>query len=415
MTPYGRILDEFAVVAADHPCENELGCAAFATRSLLSPRPDDPLRRERLKRRLHALGGAEASAFRDGPGELLSAPWFSSVGSTVVLHEGYMVDPAAEASAEIEKLRVDLEDRFWATPPEVWSTWGIKGRFRRRCRELLGERSVPPGLELAAEHVDEVVEGLAGFACDPIGRTIVKVPGGGGLGNSVLAPDARETWTDRIGELWAENRHLSRPVDVVIESWLAWEQTFSVSFLLEPGGDSTMIAMCEQIVEPTRGSWVGSRTDRPLGEADAATVLSYLQRLVDAMSADGCVGVIALDVIVGPGTGWAGHGLALPSGRRLCVIECNPRGNQHNRIGLVVERLARRWGLDSGELSWSFGNVDPPNGTSLPDLLASLEGEELGLAEAPTRDRPARMVFAHRCEKAMELTVSLAGQSAPRV
>jgi hypothetical protein len=371
------------------------------------------LRRERLKRRLDSLGGAEASTFRDRPGELLSASWFSSAGSAVLLHEGYMVDPAAEASAEIEKLRVELGNRFWATSPEVWNAWGSKGRFRRRCRELLGERSTPPGIELTAEHVDEVVGALTAYQAGPNGRTIVKLPGGGGMGNVVLSSDVRETWTDRVGSLWAENGHLDQPVDVVVETWLPWEQTYSVSFLLEPGGATTVIAVSEQVVEPTRGSWVGSRTDRPLSDDDTATMLAQLQRIVDAMVADGCVGIVALDVIVGRGVGWAGHGIHLPSGRRLCVIECNPRGNQHNRIGLVVERLARSWGVDSGELSWSLRNIDLPVDTTLPDLLATLEDDRLGIAVAPIPDRPARMVFAHRLEKAMELTVFLAGQSAP--
>ena len=92
--------------------------------------------------------------------------------SAVLLHEGYRVDPAAEASAEIEKLRVDVGDRFWANSAEIWNAWGNKGRFRRRCRELLGERSMPPGIELMAEDVDEVIEALTSFdAHPPAGRS----------------------------------------------------------------------------------------------------------------------------------------------------------------------------------------------------------------------------------------------------
>lgn len=412
-SPYGTILDEFAIVASDHPCENELGCAAHATRSLLAPRPEDPLRRERLGRRLQSLGSAEASTFRDRPGDLLDAPWFSSIRSAVLLHEGYIVDPAAEGAAEIEKLRADLGDRFWATSPDVWNAWGNKGRFRRRCRELLGVRSMPPGIELTMEDVDEVVSALTSFDAQPAGRTIVKLPGGGGMGNVVLTPDATESWPRRIEELWHEQGHLPAPADVVIETWLPWESTYSVSFLLTPDRETTLMAVCEQRIEPTKGAWIGSRTDGPLSEADTTAMLGYLQVVIDAMAADGCVGVVALDVIVGPGAGWAGHGLALPSGQRLCIAECNPRWNQHNRIGMVVERLARRWGMDSRELSWSFRNVELPAGTRLPDLLVSLEDDRPGIAETPAHDRPARMAFAHRFEKAMELTVSLAGQSAP--
>jgi hypothetical protein len=414
MTPYGRILDEFAIVAADHLCENELGSAAYATRAVLAPWPKDPLRQERLDRRLRSLGGSEASSFRDGPGDLLDARWSTVAESAILLHEGYIVDPAAEAAAEIEKMRVELGDRFWATLPEVWNAWGNKGRFRRRCRELLGERSMPPGIELLADEVGEIVDALTSFDAHLSKRTIVKLPGGGGMGNVVLTTDTKETWPDRVETLWEENPHVPKPADVVIESWLPWEQTYSVSFLLTPERKTTLMAVCEQRIEPTRGGWVGSRTGGQLSEANTTAMLGHLQVVIDAMAEDGCVGVVALDVIVGPGDGWAGHGLALPSGQRLCVVECNPRWNQHNRIGLVVERLARRWGLDSRELSWSLTNVELPAGMTLPDLLASLEDDRPGIADAPTRDRPARMVFAHRFEKAMELTVSLADQRAPR-
>jgi hypothetical protein len=200
---------------------------------------------------------------------------------------------------------------------------------------------------------------------------------------------------------------------VVIETWLPWEKTYSVSFFLEPGGATTLMAVCEQIVEPAKGAWIGSTTDRPPNEADTTAALGYLQRVIDAMVADGFVGVLALDVIVGPGSGWGRHGLALPSGQRLCVIECNPRWNQHNRTGMVVERLARLWGLDARDLSWSLMNIEPPAGTTLPDLLATLEDDQPGIDAPPSSGRPARQVFAHRSDVAMELTVSLADQSAP--
>jgi len=408
-TPYGMILDEFAVVATDHLCENELGCAAYATRSLLASRPEDTLRRERLDRRLRSFGpGGERSTFRDGPGTLLAhAPWFSSVAPALVLHEGYMVDPAAEGSAEIEKLRVDLGDRFWAVSPELWNAWGTKGPFRRRCRDLLGNLSVPPGIEFTAVEAEQVLGRLTRVDARPAGMTVVKLPGGGGMGNLVLASDSPESRSRRIAELWETHRHLPKPVDVVIETWLPWETTYSVSFLLTPSRTSTLLAVCEQMVDLTTCGWVGSRTDAPLSEADTTAMLGHLQPVVDAMAADGYVGVVALDVIVGPGDGWVDHGLALPSGQRICVIECNPRFNQHNRTGMVVERLARRWGTDSRTLSWSLRNVARPDGTTLPALLASLEDDRPG-EDAPTRDRPARFVFAHRLDQAMELTVSRA-------
>lgn len=405
--PYGMILDEFAVVATDHTCENELGCAAFSTRSLLASRPEDTLRRERLDRRLDHLGaGGERSTFRDGPGTLLAhAPWFSAVAPALLLHEGYMVDPAAEGSAEIEKLRVELGDRFWAVSPELWNAWGSKGPFRRRCRDVLGDFSVPPGIELTAEGARDVLGHLNSFDARPPGRTVVKLPGGGGMGNLVLTPDTTESWPRRVDALWKEHDRLPKPADVVIEAWLPWQNTYSVSFLVTPARATTLLAVTEQLVDPIKAGWVGSRTGGPLGEADTAAVLDHLQGVVDAMTADGYVGVVALDIIVGPGAAWAGHGLALPSGQRMCVIECNPRFNQHNRTGMVVERLARRWDIDSRTLSWSLRCIEPSGSTTFPALLASLEKGAPEPVPAPTRDRPVRTVFAHRQDKALELTV----------
>ena len=62
------------------------------------------------------------------------------------------------------------------------------------------------------------------------------------------------------------------------------------------------------------------------------------------MATDGVLGVAAIDVIVGDGRGWGESGIPLPSGGRICVIECNPRLNRHNRVGMLVERLSRIWG-----------------------------------------------------------------------
>lgn len=413
--PYGMILDEFAVVAADHVAENELGCAAFATRSLLAPRPADQFRQDRFDRRLRSLGvGAEMSSFRDDQGALLAhSPWFAAA-PTLVLHEGYMVDPALEGSAEIEKLRGDLGDRFWATSPAVWDAWGNKGRFRQRCRELLGDLSVPPGIECSAEEDSDVVRALARFDADTPGTKIVKLPGGGGTGNVVLTQDSTAGWNGRVEELWGlRNHETPTPLDVVIEQWLPWASTHSVSFLIAPDHTPTFLAVCEQVVDSARAEFVGSRNRGTLSDADTSAMLEHLQCVFEAMGAEGYVGVAALDVIVAPGAAWSGRGLALPSGQRMCVIECNPRFNQHNRIGMFVERLARRWSIPSSELSWSFSIINPRDSMTLPALFASLPDEpDVTTLPAPSRDEPARALFAHRVDKAMELTVALEGRSA---
>lgn len=403
---YEMLLD-VTVLSSAADCESELGCAAFPVRSLLSPWPDDELRRKRFDQRLRTIGESTAatSVFRDAPGELLAhTAWLAS--SDVVLHEGYRFEPAAEGSGEIETLRADLGDRVWATPPEVWEAWGNKGRFRRMCRELVGDRSVPPGLEATASDADDVIDLLSRFEAEVDGPVIVKLPGGGGMGNVVLPSEAPETWPNRIRELWDTSVQVPRPSDVVVERWLPWESTYSVSFLLAPGRTPVPLAACEQVVDLLRGEWFGSSSHGSLDEADRTAILDHLAPVFDAMASDGVVGVAALDVVIGHGIDWADQGFALPSGLRMCVIECNPRFNLHNRVGLVIERLARRWEAPAVDLSWSLRLIDPPADSSLSALLASLEGAPSDLPDAPSPDRPARLVFAHRTDKAMALQVT---------
>lgn len=406
---YGTFFDDITILTSDAECESETGCAAYPSRALLSPWPADAVRRSRFERRLRELGrDGETSVFRDAPGELLAhSEWLAS--ADLVLHEGYRFDPATEGAVEMEKLRADLGDQLWATPPDVWLAWANKGPFRRRCRALLGARSVPPGIETSATDAADVVDALRRFDADPDGRTIVKLPGGGGVGNLVLTPTKPESWPDRIQELWTERVPGPSPTDVVIEHWLPWETSYSVSFLLVPGRTPVPLAACEQIVDTALGEWVGSRSHGSMDDADVSAMNDRLAPVFADMASDGVVGVAALDVVVGSATAWPDVGFTLPSGRRLCVIECNPRFNQHNRIGLIVERLSRRWGTPAADLSWQIRNVDPPAGSSLEALLEALEGDGPMIPDAPTFDRPVRVGFAHRHDKLMELTVGLVG------
>ena len=92
----------------------------------------------------------------------------------------------------------------------------------------------------------------------------------------------------------------------------------------------------------------------------------------------------------------------------MSVIECNPRFNYHNKIGLVVERFARVWGIPSRDLRWTSVNVEASELRTVEALLASRPRDaEIAVPPPPERDRPSRRLFAHRTEKAVELTVSL--------
>lgn len=403
---YGTILDDFSVIACAHEFENELGAAAFATRSVLAPLPSGSFRQDRLKHAVHAFSyEKEVSVFRTDGAELTNyATWLAK--SSRVLHEGYMVDPAEEASKDLEKLRDVIGPKLWAASPTTWRAWGNKASFRQRCKEILGVESVPLGIEFVANEATDIHNAVKSFEPDVAGDRIVKLPGVGGQGNLVLTPAASDSWDRDVASLW--DRRAVGPLDVVVEHWLPWESTYSASVLVSPGGLQQHIAVCEQHVDAS-GRFIGSRNDLRLSTADTESMLTWLSPLFEALGRDGYAGVAAFDVVVGSPHLWRGHGYQLPSGQRACVIECNPRFNRHNRVGLVVERLARNWGLDSSTLRWILRDIYPSKGVILSDLVQELWSTSPSLLMGPNAPRPGtltRMNFTDRRERVMELSVT---------
>lgn len=404
---YATLIDDFAVISSDYPAEHDMTCVAFATRALLGRRPDAAYRNERIDRWLALLDDREPhSVFRPRQGLLGDNVRRFTSAPSLLMHEGYLQDPQDECAAEIEALREELGERFWAVSPELWSAWGSKALFRPRCRQILGEGSVPPGIEDVVSDVADVTTLLKGFQAETSGPVVVKLPGSGGFANAIIEP-GRDDSEAIIRSLWTDHVHHTRPVDVVIESWLPWDSTHSLSYLVSPDQPPELLATCDQVVDAD-GVFVGSRSDLSLSADDTASVLTHIWPLVEAMDDDGYVGVAAIDVIVGSPDAWDGNGLDLPSGRRVSVIECNPRFNYHNKIGLVVERFARVWGIPSRDLRWTSVNVEAGELRTVEALLASRPRDaEIAVPPPPERDRPSRRLFAHRTEKAVELTVSL--------
>lgn len=404
---YGRILDDFAVITSDYPAEHDMGCSAFATRALLACRPDDTYRNDRIDRWLTLLDVREPhSAFRPRQGLLGQDVRRFVSTSSLLIHEGYLHEPVDECATEIEMLRLELGRRFWAVSPDLWSAWGSKASFRPRCREILGAGSVPPGIESVASDVGDAIALMKHYRAETTGPAAVKLPGSGGFANAIIEPGSEDAEAV-IWSLWAEHVHHTRPVDVVIESWLPWDSTHSLSFLLSHDQPPVVLATCDQVVDAD-GVFVGSRSELSLGADDTAAVLAHVRRLVDVMDGDGYVGVAAIDVIIGSSEAWGGIGLPLPSGQRMIVIECNPRFNYHNKIGLVVERFARMWGIPSHDLEWASVNIEAGEHRTVEALLASRPHDaEISVPPPPDRDWPSCRLFAHRSEKAVELTVSL--------
>ena len=318
------------------------------------------------------------------------------------------MEPDAEGSPEIEKLRAELGARFWALLRLMSGTPGErKTLFRDRCRDILGDHSIPPGVEFSVSGVDEVVAAVHRFSTAEAGTIILKLPGTGGDHNRVLRADDGNAWPEHVRRLWADRHPDSTgPIDVVIEAWLPWTTTYSVSFMVGPDGDPTFLAACEQVLHPTTAAFVGSRSHGPLDAADRQAMITSLLPLIDAMRTEGFAGVAAMDVVIGPGTSWSGRGLVLPSGQRLCVIECNPRFNQHNRIGLIVARLARQWGIRESQLAWTATYHGPSDGENFAVLFPPSEPPPDSSTPPPDESTPARLLLAHRFDAAVELTIT---------
>lgn len=384
---YQWLLDEVAVIAADHDQESELGAAAFATHAVLATLPTDARQAVRLARWTRAFGGVQPSMFRRTHADDYGVGAF---GRDRILHEGYRVDPQGEGATEIEQLRACWGIRLLATSPQVWASWGSKGSFRRHARTVLGECAVPSGIETTVDLTSE-------WQCfvDTVGgapqRRVVKFSGTGGAGNLVLDPGHRLSATAEAVQV----PEVAGPVDVVVENWMDWKVSLSVSFLLLPWADPLLLDVAEQFIDTRYAKFVGSTNRRCLSPADNAEVCARIRQLADAMVEDGVVGVSAVDVIVGEG--WGDLGLALPSGLRMCLIECNPRFNRHNRVGLLVERLGRAWGLASEQLTWTLRDI-PYHGEA--------EGESATLRlRRPTPGEPVTLELADR-DRTMVLTVS---------
>lgn len=271
---------------------------------------------------------------------------------------------------------------------------------------------MPDGVALVTTESADVLSAARQVHDASPGRVVVKLPATGGAGNVVLEP-SDDAWLLQIEDAWAGRHEPQAPCDVVVESWLPWTTTYSVSFLIAPDRVPTFIAACEQLVDPDTAAFIGSRSRGPLDIADLDAVLAVLLPVFDAMRADGFAGVAGIDVIVGPGTSWSGRGLSLPSGLRMCLIECNPRFNQHNRVGLVVARLARHWDVHESELPWTLRYLYPREPATVESLCSTGGPEnDTALPDRPVEPAPVRLLFAHRLDLVMELSLACSLQDA---
>jgi hypothetical protein len=416
-TSYGRILDDYLLIRWNGGAEDELGYLSAMTRGVLRYAPDGALRRSRMRamaeewQRYLGLTGEETSvpsprepALKDVVSERLR----SRTAPRALLHEGYSVDPDREGApgvVELARARDAAEGPFLATEPAVWSGWAAKDRFRIRCREIFGEPAVAPGVELAPSGVDVVERATRAVLREYSGTAIVKAPGVCGAGNIVVTHGS--DLYDRLAHAawsWEETA-------VCIEAWLDWEATYGVSFFLPETGPVQPLAVARQQVDERLGRFIGSTSELELSEAELARTLELLFPLFEAMRADGVRGVAAVDCIVAGPNAWGTAGLPLPGGRRLCLIECNPRMTRHTRVGLVVERVARQWGVAAEDISWQLSDSEPPRGRSAAALARRTESScaETGLPVTAGGDprRPHFLVALDKAERVTTLSLQL--------
>lgn len=382
---YAWLLDNAACIAADYPEENELGAAAFASHSLLAPRPTNPSLARRLASWRVLVEPHSYSQYRtesSGFAEVDASP------RAVILHEGYRVDPARESASAVEALRIAAQERLVATTEAAWLRWGLKHSFRRRVRELFGDNSVPPGVEVAWDRREpwEQIGDLA--KVDPNPR-VLKFAGAGGAGNIVIPAGTapRET----AHGLRNPGRYIPDAEGmVVLETWLPFATSLCISFLLLPGHAVKLVAVTEQLVDLGRATAIGTASDTTLDDADVEAACRVASQLANEMAVDGVVGMIGIDLIVG--FGWADGGIVLPSGLLMRLVECNPRMNRHNRVGMLVERLARYWGMAASSLAWSLRDASRPP-TMRVDELDLRRPRELRPFQTELADHRRTMIF----------------------
>lgn len=404
-TGYRELLTDWAVVCCDHQFENELGAASFARNALLAPLPANPPRAERLLRIRNAF--AELGSFDGGISEfrqpglpLNEQPDPASATAGAVLHEGYCVEPDAERAGELESIAGIV-----STPRETWRAWGEKPSFRRRCRAVLGEFAVPPGLEVIVRDEAELIECIFAVA-DHSGVAVIKAPGIGGQGNTVINCEQPLT---RLGEIDVLRSAIDGSQELTIESWLPWTVSCSASVFIGPSGTAEFLALCPQEVSQDHAKFIGSTNECSLSGAVLGELAELVCTLGDEAGSDGCRGVVGFDLIVGRRADWGRHGLGLAQGDLVvALVECNPRFNRHNRVGMLVERIADAWEVESNSIVWRLRDVPSLDQALLGERgLEQLDGD-LRLLSTRPRGRERREIrLLDRLDRTMVVEMSL--------
>lgn len=420
---YSGLLDEYHLIRWNGGAEDELGLLSGLSHAVLRNAPTDPSRRERFERRrvhwenLFRVAPHERSACPVPQDALLSAVCNLRErpgAARTLLHEGYSVDPMSEGAPELEELRRKIlrgGPALLCNSPSAWFCWADKGNFRRTCAQVLGPLAIPPGRDLPMHTVSATVDALRDFRRRTPGTVVVKAPGIGGQGNAVLHADATARDVQAILRQWTSGR-AGGPA--VVESWLRWDATYSLSFFLPASGHVSFLALAQQAVDE-RARFIGSSSRHELGPEELAAIRQYVVPVFKAMQATGVRGIAAVDVVVGDAAGWGDVGLPLPGGRRLCLIECNPRVNRHNRVGLVVERVARLWGLSPDVVEWRLTDHHPSPGTRAADLATDLDKRLQASGSSQVGPRPAtgsaqHLVFLDKSDRVSVLRLEVTGK-----
>lgn len=352
---YSEILDKYTVVTSAHFTENELGVAAFSSHALLSPQPRHEWHRRRSSEWLTIFGEPEGKMahFRDTPTGILSHADYLIMEGRPILHEGFLVDPLDEGAEQLARLGDATRLPVISSNPAGWLSWGSKPYFRRIVTEVLGAGSIPEGMDVVLNSATDLVQAVSLVGAGSSGALVVKSRGIGGVGNRVISPTCSHGWLGETNR-WLDLRG-GYPHHIVLERWIPWRLSLCLSFFVESTESFSFLAAAEQKVDTSHAKFTGSLSSVTLTDDDMLGTLEWIDPVVRRCAREGIRGVVGFDLIVtsrslSPGV----DGHELPSGDRALLVECNPRFNRHNRVGVFIERLSRLMGVEGQTLLWEL-------------------------------------------------------------
>lgn len=262
----------------------------------------------------------------------------SSETTDLLFFEGFAFDEDNEGYCHLNPLR---QSNIVLSEPGSSNRWADKGYFRDKVRRKYNSNVTPPSKHMQTLNtqvlkcfVDEIFD--QGY-----GRIIIKVPGTGGLGNTIITREST------IYPRWMEQFPKDKPM--MVEAYVDWLISPCTSFFCWQG-EVVFMEMCEQILRPKTAGFIGGRSFGFLSTLDISALCEFQRPIAEEAHREGIKGFLGIDTILRKPL--HGDELILPdSGLAVLFIEMNPRLNGHNQERYAIHRIAQHRGIEPHDVS----------------------------------------------------------------